>query len=97
MAIVAVGDFDAREMEQEIIRRFSGYENPERPRERTEPAVPDHSQTIFTTQTDPESTWTAAIIFNKFAKKQSTGKSDYRNELIEDALPDHVQQQTGGY
>ncbi len=84
MAIVAVGDFDAKEMEQEIIDRFSGYKNPERPRERTEPAVPDHSQTIFTVQSDPESTWTAGIIFNKFTKKQSTHKDDYRNELMED-------------
>ncbi|MBF9015440.1 MULTISPECIES: pitrilysin family protein [unclassified Oceanispirochaeta] len=84
MAIVAVGDFDPRQMEQDIITRFSEYKNPERPKERTEPEVPDHMETVFTNQSDPEATWTAAVIFNKIDNEESRLREDYRTELMED-------------
>lgn len=84
MAIIAVGDFDPQLMEQDIIARFSKYKNPEIPRERIEPAVPDHSETVFTNQSDTEATWTAAIIFNKVDNEEPRTRSDYRYELMED-------------
>ncbi|MDC7233007.1 MAG: insulinase family protein [Spirochaetales bacterium] len=83
MAIVAVGDFDPAAMEKDIISRFSKYRNPERPRERCEPDVPDHSETVFTIQSDPEATFTAAIVFNKFNRETPSVKEDYRDELME--------------
>jgi zinc protease len=82
MAIVAVGDFDPQQMEQDIIARFSKYKNPEIPRERNEPEVPDHSETVFTNQSDTEATWTAAIIFNKVDNEEPRTRRDYRSELM---------------
>jgi len=83
MAVIAVGDFNPDQIEQEIVSRFQKYKNPERPRERIEPGVPDHKETVFTTQSDPEATWTAAIIFNEFPKKEIRVRSDIKEELIE--------------
>ncbi len=83
MAIVAVGDFNAEDLEREIISRFGKYTNPVRPRERIEPPVPDHRETVFTTQSDPEATWTAAIIFNKFPKTEIRTRPDIRYELMD--------------
>jgi zinc protease len=84
MAIVAVGDFDPEDMEKEIKERFEKYSNPQRPRERVEPPVPDHRETVFTNQSDPEATWTAAIVFNKFPKTEIRNKADIRDGLMED-------------
>jgi zinc protease len=84
MAVIAVGDFDPETLEKEIISRFGKYQNPRLPRERVEAPVPEHRETVFTNQSDPEATWTAAIIFNKFAKKEVRDRKDIRDELMED-------------
>jgi zinc protease len=84
MAVVAVGDFDPEDVERRIIERFSGYRNPPRSRERTEAEVPSHRETVYTNQSDPETTWTAAVIFNKFDSPEIRDREDYRDELMED-------------
>ncbi|OQY35646.1 MAG: hypothetical protein B6241_00190 [Spirochaetaceae bacterium 4572_59] len=81
MSIVAVGDFDTHEVIQTIKKRFSSYNNPAIPRERKEAAVPSHNETIYSLQSDKETSWTAAIIFNKFPKRQIRSEEDYRNEI----------------
>ncbi len=83
MSISAVGDFDPDVMVQKIRRRFSPYKNPPRPRERQEADVPEHEQTIFSCQSDPEATWTAAVIFNKLPRKELLFQKDYREKLIQ--------------
>ncbi len=82
MAIVAVGDFDPDSVVQMIKTQFSPYKNPAVPRERKEAEVPYHSETIYSIQQDPESTWTAAIIFNKFPRETVRTVEDYRKEII---------------
>ena len=54
MAVVAVGDFDAAEMERAIKDRFAGLVNPARSRERTTYDVPDHADTRISLASDKE-------------------------------------------
>ena len=84
MAVIAVGDFDPDVVEKEIIESFSPYRNPPLSRERTEIRVPSHSETVYSNQSDPEATWTAAVIFNKFPHRDVRNREDYRDELMED-------------
>lgn len=84
MAVIAVGDFDPEDVEKRIIERFSGYRNPPLSRERKEAVVPAHRETVYTNQSDPETTWTAAVVFNKFESPEMRLRGDYRDELMED-------------
>ena len=82
MAVIAVGDFDGILVEDMIRTRFSKYRNPQIARERTEAEVPFHRETIFSIQKDEESTWTAAILFNKFPAQSVRTEEDYRREIL---------------
>ncbi len=84
MAVVAVGDFDGTRVEEMIRSRFDKYRNPPIPRERTEAEVPFHRETIFSIQEDEESTWTAAILFNKFPAETVRTGEDYRREIVKE-------------
>ncbi len=52
--IVIVGDFDAAEMEQKVIKLMSTIKMPENAAERTYPAVSDNKDLIYATFQDPE-------------------------------------------
>jgi len=46
MAVILVGDFDAKEMEQKVIERFSKIKMIDNPRERVYADIPDHKETL---------------------------------------------------
>lgn len=52
--IVIVGDFDAAEMEQKVIKLFSTIKMPENAAERVYPVVSDNDELIYATFQDPE-------------------------------------------
>ncbi len=54
MTVIAVGDFDPEQMEASIKQRFSGIQMPAHPRPREYAAVPDHSETLVSIETDKE-------------------------------------------
>ena len=54
MTVIAVGDFDAEQMEAAIKLRFAGIPMPAAPRKREYAAVPDHDQTLVSIETDKE-------------------------------------------
>ncbi len=54
MTVIAVGDFDAAQMEASIKQRFAGIPMPAAPRLRTYAAVPDHDETLVSIETDKE-------------------------------------------
>ncbi len=83
MAIVAVGDFDSREMEKIIIEQFSSYSNPEISRERTEVDVPFHKETLFSIESDPEATRSMVQLINKYQQDPLRVPSDYKNKITE--------------
>ena len=54
MTVVAVGDFDVKEMEASIRERFTRVPVSSNPRPRTYASVPDHAQTLVSIETDKE-------------------------------------------
>jgi zinc protease len=83
MAVVAVGDFDARWVEQTIVSYFSSLENPQQPRERKVYPVPEHPGTLYAPATDPEATSTRVSLFVKTEPQPQDTVGDYRRELVE--------------
>lgn len=54
MTVVAVGDFDAKQMERDIRARFSTIPAKAAPKPRTLAQVPDHAETLVSIESDPE-------------------------------------------
>lgn len=54
MTVIAVGDFDAGQIETLIRQRFSAIPMPAAPRKRDLAAVPDHEETLVSIETDKE-------------------------------------------
>lgn len=83
MAVVAVGDFDAEEIEEIIKEKFSGYSNPAVSRERLEEDVPAHSETLFSIQSDIEATSSLIELINKYEQNKIRIPSDYKGKTAE--------------
>ncbi len=84
MALIVVGDIEAPSMEEEIERRFGSYQNPLLSRERVEYPLPSHDETIYSVQSDPETTWTAATIINKGPRKYVRYREELRESFAEE-------------
>ncbi len=83
MALIAVGDFDAEEMEQKIIDRFSQIPAKENPRERFYADIPDHEETLICIATDPEAPVSMIQMVYKHPAKSIETVTDYRKYMIE--------------
>lgn len=83
MAVVVVGDVNGPAVEQEIIRRFSGYTDPEGAPERPIVPVPDHDDVVYVSKTDPEADFAAVQVFDMFDPRPVEYKKDYRREYAE--------------
>lgn len=83
MAIVVVGDFDGEQIEQTIIEKFSSAENPPVSRERIEEKVPEHKETLYSLQSDPEATSSLIQLINKYKQKSLRIPSDYKVKTTE--------------
>lgn len=66
--IVIVGDIDANEMEQKVIKLFSTIPMPENPAERTYPTVSDNKEPIFFHYADKEFPYSMIIVSFKTEK-----------------------------
>jgi zinc protease len=83
MAVVAVGDFDVKQIEALIIEHFSKLKNPPNAPKRPEPAVPDHAATLFSIETDPELSSTSVQIVCKHPMSPDGTAADYRRDIVE--------------
>ena len=83
MAVVAVGDFDAKEIEELIHRHFSRLANPPSPRERTVYPVPDHDETLIAIATDKEATDSRVSIYYKQPLRETRTVSAFRRLIVE--------------
>ncbi|HCA81834.1 MAG TPA: hypothetical protein DEP53_19050 [Bacteroidetes bacterium] len=83
MAVVAVGDFNAKEMESWIKEHFSGLKNPVPERPRKEYPVPTHKETFVSIATDAELTMSMAQIIFKRPATDTYTAGDYRDEIVD--------------
>jgi len=82
MAVIAVGDFDAAQMEQKIKAMFTPLTNPANERPRTEYKIPPHMETLVAVNTDKEMPQTVfSMMFERAATDEIT-VADYRKDLV---------------
>ncbi|MFI5244370.1 MAG: M16 family metallopeptidase [Gemmatimonadales bacterium] len=82
MTVVAVGDFDAAQMEASIRQRFAAIPGPKSPRAREYAAVPDHDETLVSIETDKE--YPLASVGLLWLKPRDSVRTiaDYRRSLV---------------
>jgi zinc protease len=76
-AVIAVGDFDPKRVEQLIKDNFSALKNPANERLRTEYSVPANPGTIVKIATDKEFPYTLAEIVVKHPEQKTRTTADY--------------------
>lgn len=84
MAVMAVGDFDVKQVEEMIKTRFSRLTNPTPLRPRTEYDIPSHTEAIYAVTSDKELPMGNADIYFKYDSKEERTVSDYRMRLVGD-------------
>jgi len=84
MAVIAVGDFDAREVEGLIREHFSRLQNPPNERPRPVTDVADNTEPLFAIASDPEATSTSVGVAFKQALRDHSTYGAYRQGLVED-------------
>jgi len=95
MAVIAVGDFDAKEIEKMIVEHFGRLKNPTDAPKRPTPEVPDHEGTLFSIETDPELSSTSLQIACKHPLAPDGTASDYRRDLVEGLYSQILNQRLG--
>jgi zinc protease len=82
MAVIAVGDFKADEIEAKIKTLFSGITPPTEVRERKEFKVPGHEETLFAIASDPEATRSSVNVIFKHPSKIDRTAGEYRQNIV---------------
>jgi zinc protease len=83
MAVIAVGSFDADEIERLVHEHFDAIPASVNPRERTRYEVPAHADTLFAIATDPEVPNTQVIVYDKKPADYDWTAGGYRQRLVE--------------
>jgi zinc protease len=78
-AIIAVGDFNGKEMEKQITELFSTIPKKENERVREYFPVPDHKETLITVQTDKEAQYPIVQVYYKHDPNENRDMEYYRN------------------
>ena len=82
MAVVAVGDFDRDWIEGLIQTHFSTLTDVEHPRERALFPVPDHTETLVATASDPEATTSRVAVYYKQDVSEEGTVRAYRKRIV---------------
>ena len=82
MAVVIVGDVDVDAMEKEIKTRFGALKNPSTEKKKEIYNLPTHKETLVSICTDPEATFSRAIITYKHPKINENSVDGYKMNLI---------------
>ncbi|HEU4565389.1 MAG TPA: insulinase family protein [Gemmatimonadaceae bacterium] len=83
MAVVAVGDFDGKQIERVIREQFGDIPAAKNPRPRVTYDIPDHDSTLFAIATDREATGSSVAVYFKQPERRDSTVGDYREELVE--------------
>jgi zinc protease len=82
MAVIIVGDIDVNEMEKEVKQRFGGNQNPAVEKTKEEFILPEHSKTLVSIATDPEATYSRALIVYKHPAENDNSVEGYKKHLL---------------
>ena len=83
MAVIAVGDFDQEWIEQKIRDHFSGLSHAGESRVRESFPVPDHQETLFALETDPEASYTVLSIYFMSEPFEAKTVGEYKILIME--------------
>ncbi|MCF7807396.1 MAG: insulinase family protein [Candidatus Marinimicrobia bacterium] len=83
MAVVAVGDFDAKEIEAKIQDLFSALPATENKPERETYDVPGHEETLYALASDAEATQSSVSILYKHPSKIDRTVGDFQASIVE--------------
>jgi zinc protease len=83
-AIIAVGDFDGKLIEEKIKTMFSKSPKPVEPNKHQLTPVPDHKETLVTIQKDKEAQYSMIQLVYKHDPETVKNLGYYRNSLIEE-------------
>lgn len=82
MAVVIVGDIDVDLMEKEIKTRFGALKNPATEKKKEIYDLPKHKETLVSICTDPEATYSRAMITYKHPKENENSFDGYKMNLM---------------
>lgn len=82
MAVVIVGDINVDDMEKEIIKRFSSLKNPINEQKKEIYTLPEHQKTLVSIATDPEATYSRAMIVYKHPSEDNNSVDGYKRYLM---------------
>ena len=83
MAVIAVGDFDASQIERLVRDHFEGIPSLTPSRERTVYGIPDHEETLFAIATDKEMSATSVSVLHKMALDEDETIGGFRQRILE--------------
>lgn len=81
MTVVAVGDFDASDIERRITRLFSDLENPAGAPERRLYEVPDHAEPLYSIESDPEVAFANIGVMYKHEPGEPGTRAEYAESV----------------
>ena len=82
MSVVAVGDFDATEIEKLVHKHFNTIPGSSLSKKRVIYGVPDHKERLYTITGDKEVTTTSLTIVHKRPVLKANTKQEYKNALV---------------
>jgi zinc protease len=83
MAVIAVGDFSAADIENRIKSEFGSIPAPKTPRPRGLQKMPAHDKPLFAIETDPELPTTSVTMMSKLPHRPEKSARDYRRTVAE--------------
>jgi len=83
MAVIAVGDVNPAQMQEQIRKHFGQIPAAAAPRERPHYPVPAHADTLVAVATDPETTDTTVSVYSKLPARRQDRVGDYRQSIVE--------------
>jgi zinc protease len=83
MSVIAVGDFEPKDIEKLIKDYFAPIPQKKNARERTIFSVPENTEPLFAIASDPEATISRVNVYFKRDKQPTNTVSDYRRTIVE--------------
>ena len=95
MTLIAVGDFDASAIRAQIESLFSDLTDPESPRERVLYELPDHEETLYSIESDPEALFASVGITYKHARGDEGSHEEYVESMRRSLFSSMMNQRLG--